>query len=151
VIAYLESLRALVLAMMAQLSPTFPPDAPAIADAAAIAVLMEDRPVLATANDDLAAIVTFAKGESDFAINPRPQSADAISGQSCGPWQIPCALARRYTLVSQARYWLALLAYSARVCPRFPAAVLCSGRCDRGRVVSAARLRVARGLVGGGR
>jgi hypothetical protein len=61
VIGYLEALRALVLSMMLQLSPHLPPDAPAIADAIAAAVLTEERPVLGSANDDLAALVVAVR------------------------------------------------------------------------------------------
>ena len=143
---YLESLRALVLAMMSQLSPHLPPDAYPIADSIAVAVLQEPAPALSSSNEDLAALVVIAWEESRFHVEPRPFSHDARDGTSCGAFQTACATLPR-TLDGQARKALWLVARGATVCPSSPLSPYL-GSCARGlgRRIGDARLRRALAL-----
>lgn len=145
--AYLEGLRALVLTMMASLSPHLPPDAPVIADAIAVAVLTEERPALASANLDLAALVDTAWEESRFRIEPRAYSHDAKDGTSCGAFQTACASLPR-TLVGQARKALWLIRLGAQSCPDSPLSpYLGACRTGLGRRIGDARLRSSLAII----
>lgn len=144
----LESFRMLALAIFAQLwSGPLPPDANAIADASAQAVLANASPVFTSFTEDVAALATFARYESEISIHPKPFSHDALDGTSCGPWQLPCRFVATHTLTEQATQWLSLMRWSKATCPAHPAAPLCSGRCDRGTVISDNRLRAMRGAL----
>jgi hypothetical protein len=134
----LESFRMLALAIFAQLwSGPLPPDANAIADASAQAVLANASPVFTSFTEDVAALATFARYESEISIHPT----------SCGPWQLPCRFVATHSLTEQATQWLSLMRWSKATCPAHPAAPLCSGRCDRGTVISDNRLRAMRGAL----
>lgn len=118
--AYLEGLKALVVSMMLQLSPHLPPDSAAIADAISIAVLTEERPVLASANEDVAALVVTARRESLFSIHPKPWRPEWGS-LWCGAFQLVCETMPS-TLLAQARKALAIIRYGVEQCPQSPLA-----------------------------
>ena len=145
-----ELLRALVMATWAAIHPgPLPPDAEPIADALVQAVMAdaEHSPALGSHAEDLVAMAVWAEHESRLRIEPRPESHDAVDGTSCSFLQIPCRLARRYTLAGQAKYWLWLAHYSARECPASPLAPLSSGSCARGRRLADYRTGLARATL----
>jgi hypothetical protein len=119
-VSYLVALRALVVSMMLQLSPHLPPDAPAIADAIALAVLTEERQVLDDANTDLAALVVTARRESLFSLHPKPWRPEWGS-LWCGAFQLVCETMPR-TLLAQARKALTIIRYGVEQCPQSPLA-----------------------------
>jgi hypothetical protein len=119
--AYLESLRAIVLAMMHALAgPSLPADAPIIGDAIVLAVLHEEKPALSSSNEDLAAMVSTAWRESLFRINPKPYREE-WAHQWCGAFQLTCATMPK-SLTDQARKALSIIRLGTEQCPQAPLA-----------------------------
>lgn len=93
--------------------------------------------------EDAALLLTWARFESDVQVNPKPRSADAKAGKSCGPWQLPCSFVSSHPGTDeQARYWLRIRDEGARVCPEEPLAPL-SGGCKRAYNLATMRRQLA--------
>lgn len=99
-----------------------------------------------------AALDTFAALESGY--HPKaagdcpgmragdPHCSRALGARSCGAWQTPCGRTPEDPS-AQARLWVAILRQSQRACPRWPLAMLGTGRCvgwgdKRQRIIDAA-------------
>lgn len=122
----LAALRTLVMAAIAQLSPTLPPAAPAIGEVIAIAVA-EDRepPVLQTRAQDAVLMVEIVWRESNVQLHPKPWKPE-WAGLWCGPFQLICGTAPK-SLTAQAKKALWLLHRGAESCPESPAAPYLGG------------------------
>lgn len=92
-------IRAIVLALWASVHPAYAhsSDAPVIASA----IAAEAR------NEFEAALVSFyVLKESAVMLHPNAVAPDALSGQSCGMLQMPCAYVASHTPREQVRWWL---------------------------------------------
>jgi hypothetical protein len=123
-------LKALTLTVFAAACPAFAraPAASPISEAIAVAVLEDARnaPVLGSHAEDAALLAELAVEESNVQLAPAPQSWDAASGVSCGPFQERCIDLPK-TLLGQARKALFLLHRGREACPESPAAPYLGG------------------------
>lgn len=66
------------------------------------------RAIAAEARDDyeVAIAAYYVALESGVHVRPTAYSPDALSGQSCGPVQLPCEFVSTHTPRQQIAYWL---------------------------------------------
>lgn len=126
----LALLQALTLSVWAAAAPAFArmPDAPALSEAIAVAILedSENPPALGSHAEDAAMLAQVALEESNVQRAPVAQSWDAKAGRACGAFQLRCEGLPR-TLVEQARRALWMLHAGASACPSSPGAPYLGG------------------------
>lgn len=142
----MDPLLALVIAVQAAIAPGADKlrDAREIATAIAYAVANEPAPVLASAEEDAAALVVWSWRESSFtrhAVGDRGMASPAL-----GAWQIHAGPLIAFDLKAAAAYELKLAREGARVCPEQPFAPL-SGGCRAARRLADRRVAWARKLL----